>query len=94
MKRRTLLLRALLSSGLLWAWSGLAEETKGAPAAASSSEAKPSLPAFPVEQYTLKNGLTVLLSEDHSLPSVAAHPAVDAGAVCALARQTYGALRT
>jgi zinc protease len=30
-------------------------------------------PQLPVKQYTLDNGLTVLLSEDHSLPSVAAH---------------------
>lgn len=38
---------------------------------ALSMEATANAPAPPVEQYQLDNGLTVLLSEDHSLPVVA-----------------------
>lgn len=73
MKRRNALLGAIVSAGLLWAWSGLAEETTGADDLGAATSKTASLPAFDVEQYTLNNGLTVLLSEDHSLPSVAAH---------------------
>jgi zinc protease len=71
MKRRNALGFALVSTGLLWAGFGLAGETKSEAAKPSSEEAP--LPHLNVEQYTLKNGLTVLLSEDHSVPSVAAH---------------------
>src|SRR5690606_18601735 len=49
------------------------EEASPETARDTPSTQKASLPALNVEQYTLKNGLTVLLSEDHSLPSVAAH---------------------
>src|SRR5690606_3819545 len=38
---------------------------------AFSMEAAANAPKLPVEQYQLDNGLTVLLSEDHSLPLVA-----------------------
>jgi zinc protease len=38
---------------------------------ALSMEATANAPKLPVEQYQLDNGLTVLLSEDHSLPLVA-----------------------
>ncbi len=38
---------------------------------AESSSPRSSLPALPITQYQLKNGLTVMLSEDHSVPSVA-----------------------
>jgi zinc protease len=38
---------------------------------AMSMEATANAPKLPVEQYQLDNGLTVLLSEDHSLPVVA-----------------------
>ena len=37
---------------------------------ALSMEATANAPKLPVEQYQLDNGLTVLLSEDHSLPLV------------------------
>lgn len=71
MKRRNALGFAVVSTGLLWAAFGLAGETKSDAEKPVSDEAP--LPHLNVEQYTLKNGLTVLLSEDHSVPSVAAH---------------------
>lgn len=72
MKRRNALAGALAAAGLLWSWSGLAEDEK--PKGPSpGSPPKVSVPSLEVEQYTLENGLTVLLSEDHSLPSVATH---------------------
>lgn len=73
MKRRNALAGAIVTAGLLFVWSGLAEEATAETAGDTPSTQKASLPALKVEQYTLKNGLTVLLSEDHSLPSVAAH---------------------
>lgn len=72
MKRSLLLPGLTLLAGL--AWAGLA----GADPAASPSAAKKSptasaiaIPELPVTQYTLKNGLTVMLNRDTSLPSVA-----------------------
>jgi zinc protease len=57
-------LHSLLVSGALLAVTGLSQATPpGKPPAALS---------LPVEQYQLDNGLTVLLSEDHRLPVVAA----------------------
>lgn len=44
-----------------------------APKADLPPNPRPILPKFSIEQYTLKNGLTVMLSEDHGLPSVATH---------------------
>jgi len=41
------------------------------PAPPASAQAGSAVLALPVEQYQLKNGLTVLLSEDHRLPVVA-----------------------
>lgn len=39
--------------------------------APAQAQAALGLPELPVTQYVLKNGLTVMLSEDHSIPSVA-----------------------
>lgn len=60
-----LLLGLTISAG---AWSR--DEPVPAPNNLKSDQDAPRLN---VEQYTLENGLTVMLSEDHSLPSVATH---------------------
>lgn len=73
MKRRNALAGSIVAASLLGAFSGLAEEAPTETAKDTPLLTKASLPALSVEQYTLKNGLTVLLSEDHSLPSVAVH---------------------
>ncbi len=72
MKRRNALASAFAVAGLLWSWSGLAEDEKPA-AEGKGTHEETTVPSLEVEQYTLENGLTVLLSEDHSLPSVATH---------------------
>ncbi|MCC6903087.1 MAG: insulinase family protein [Polyangiaceae bacterium] len=57
-------LPALLVSGALFAVTGLSQATP--------PPKPPAALSLPVEQYQLDNGLTVLLSEDHRLPVVAA----------------------
>lgn len=72
MKRRQSIRALALGAGLLatTVWAADSPPTKEAKASpASSSESL--VPSLPVTQYTLDNGLTVLLSEDHALPSVA-----------------------
>lgn len=71
MKRRTLWPGAALVAGLSLAALANAE----APSSTSQSQPAPqaAAPQLPVKQYTLANGLTVMLSEDHELPSIAAH---------------------
>ncbi|MCB9610286.1 MAG: insulinase family protein [Polyangiaceae bacterium] len=65
LKRRTAL--ALLGGAALSAatWTG-----PGASLAHAATAAAPGV-SIPVQKYTLKNGLTVLMSPDHSLPVVA-----------------------
>jgi len=78
MKRSLYLPSLSLLVGL--AWAGLASAdpsasplpSKASPATASESSAeKLAIPKLPVTQYTLENGLTVMLNQDKSLPSVA-----------------------
>jgi zinc protease len=74
MKRRFVAAGAL-SACLLASASGGAEQP-AAPATQAQAPAKKTEtpgPELPVKQYVLENGLTVLLSEDHVLPSVAVH---------------------
>jgi zinc protease len=42
----------------------------GAPAPAAAQNPARKLPTIPFEKYKLKNGLEVILSEDHTLPLV------------------------
>ena len=68
MRRMT---RGVLGCGLAWvvflAWS--AASAAAEPARAESR--KPQIPELKVETYTLPNGLTVILHEDHKTPVVA-----------------------
>lgn len=76
MKRRHVAGSAVLSACLLFGLSGWAGEKPSKADTTVTQEApsqKAPEPSLPVKQYTLENGLTVLLSEDHSLPSVAVH---------------------
>ncbi|HXC25441.1 MAG TPA: hypothetical protein VNU46_05955, partial [Gemmatimonadaceae bacterium] len=52
-------------------YSVLASLALAIPLGAQTSQAASTIPAIPVERYTLPNGLTVLLSEDHSAPVIA-----------------------
>jgi zinc protease len=52
----------------------------GVPAAAAPPQEEPALP-FPVSSYSLRNGLQVILSADHSLPIVSVVLAYRAGSV-------------
>lgn len=73
MKRRHVAAGILASANLLFGWGSGAdagEAKKDAPSATGKTEMVPSLP---VKQYTLENGLTVLLSQDDTVPSVAVH---------------------
>lgn len=71
MKRSTLAgtLALLLASSN---WAGAEPPTDpAAPKPTQSQQLSMSLPDLPVTQYVLKNGLTVMLNEEHSIPSVA-----------------------
>ncbi len=69
---------AALSASLLLAGSplsaprlaGAAEGSGAGSSSAAAASVASGAPSVPVEQYQLANGLTVLLSEDHSLPLV------------------------
>lgn len=72
MKRRILLPSAALLAGL--SLVAFASAKRANPELAPpSAETKAQVPELAVTQYTLDNGLTVMLSEDHELPSFAAH---------------------
>lgn len=75
MKHRTLLtsaaLACALSSQTLFAQGP--GDAKAPLAPPSSAEPASTAPDLLLEQYTLENGLTVMLSVDHELPSVATH---------------------
>src|SRR5271167_1256555 len=58
--------RITVACGLLLA-CGMGVESQSKSAAAGMAEAR-SATKIPIEQYTLKNGLRVVLSEDHSAP--------------------------
>ncbi len=67
---------ALGGAALILASTFAAVSSAGDPPSRAHNETHPTeslAPSLPVKQYVLKNGLTVMLSEDHSLPSVAAH---------------------
>jgi zinc protease len=53
--------------------SGPVGAFEASPARSPQNKAVGTLPDLPVVQYVLKNGLTVMLSEDHAVPSVATH---------------------
>jgi len=65
--RKTLLFLLSFSIVILWLNGSVAQIT--------------SKPPFPVSQFTLKNGLRVILSEDYSLPIVSVVMAYDVGSV-------------
>ena len=71
MKRSTLVgtLTLLLASSQ---WAVAEPQTNTTPPKATQSQPLAmSLPDLPITQYVLKNGLTVMLNEEHSIPSVA-----------------------
>ena len=59
--------------GLWLAWTVLSapRAMPGAAEPVSAQPRKPQIPTLKVEKYTLPNGLTVLLHEDHKTPVVA-----------------------
>lgn len=72
MKRRILMSGAALLAGL--SLVALAGARRANPEQiAQPTEERAKVPELAVTQYTLANGLTVMLSEDHELPSFAAH---------------------
>lgn len=74
MKRRHVVPIAALAAGLSVAVAAWAQKPSSTEREAEQSKSTVVQgPSLPVTQYTLSNGLTVLLSEDHSLPSVATH---------------------
>jgi zinc protease len=66
-------LSALLSLALLASQPVLGQSvaTVQAPATSATTSSPDALPAIPFEKFKLKNGLEVILSEDHRLPLVA-----------------------
>ncbi|HEY2118487.1 MAG TPA: hypothetical protein VGH37_04820, partial [Candidatus Acidoferrum sp.] len=62
---RTFLLSAILSFG-----PGAANVFAQTPAPAAAVAPAHKLPTIPYEEYKLKNGLQVILTEDHTLPLV------------------------
>jgi zinc protease len=68
MRRMT---RGVFGAGLTWLILCAPPVMLGAALPTSPEPRKPQIPALAVEKYTLKNGLTVLLHEDHKTPVVA-----------------------
>src|SRR3954451_3925491 len=65
-RRRLASALALVAVGALWAAPAGAAQTKTRPAGRSAA-----VPKIPYERYTLPNGLTVILIEDHAVPLTA-----------------------
>lgn len=57
--------------GLAFGWGVLGAISLAGPLAAADDAPKPQVPALAVERYTLPNGLTLLLHEDHKTPVAA-----------------------
>jgi len=60
-----------LAALALASWAAAAPDAAPTAAKNATPSAAPALPQLPITQYKLKNGLTVLLSEDHLVPSIA-----------------------
>ena len=62
--------------GLAFVWCALLSlqpQLRSAPPGETAGDHKPQIPELKVETYTLPNGLTVTLHEDHKTPLVAVH---------------------
>ena len=60
----------VLALGCLWTCSTLGRQLGTGSAARTAATKADKLPNIPFEKYKLKNGLEVILSEDHTLPLV------------------------
>ncbi len=79
MKRLRIFSTALLALTLALAASTIAATPQGSAARANAVKSASQEVKIPIEQYTLKNGLRVVLSEDHAAPTVSLCVTYDVG---------------